>query len=708
MKNIAREIWARRKFSSLFLVGILIPSLIVSYLSWSAFSTRREAFRKAIESQLWISGETAIDSIESALQNYEDRVLAPGNFAPFTSQGEQLEKLGIPTVLAGEKVFLLDADFRILFPEVGGEETPYDRWQWLRYDPEFSTLYQRAEYLEFTQKDHEQAARLYRRCLGSTPHRDLQALAFEGYGRCLFASSRFEEAFQAYGELLNKYGQFRNQVGHPYGLLAALRLYDIAGHLEKRESLQKILIQALERLKNGEWRLKSSAYDFYAQELKSILEKEFSGNNHPALEKVLQSVQAKPSPYLDELEFKSVLEDQVIPVLKDRIAFSKYSNEPPRGRLPVVLNGSTRLISYSRLDDGQADSAFICGFIWDLEFLKNQKIPEIADSLAKASGIQVRVIEEGAPDRTTPMSDMIPKDALSISFRQFPFPWRLIVTQSALDNLKNAALRNNIFHGILLAIVLALMCLGAFMIARDIARESEITRQKSEFVNNISHELKTPLTLIRLFGETLKDKKNLSAEDKQQAYDIITRESERLSYMINNVLDFSRIEMERREFNFKIGDLAQTVAETVDSYRTHLEEKGFSIHLDIDPDLPPVIFDREALASVLINLLSNAMKFSPDQKEVSIRLFRSADEIVLQVADKGIGIARKELNEIFKRFYRSENQVVSESRGSGLGLTIVQHIAEAHGGRVEVESELARGSSFFLYLPLSNTPKRKT
>jgi signal transduction histidine kinase len=708
MKNIAREIWARRKFSSLFLVGILIPSLIVSYLSWSAFSTRREAFRKAIESQLWISGETAVKSIESALQNYEDRVLAPGNFAPFTSQGEQLEKLEIPPGQAGEKVFLLDAEFRILFPEVGGEETPFDRWQWFRNAPEFSSLYQRAEYLELTQTDHEQAGGLYRRCLGSTPQRNLQALALEGYGRCLFALSRFEEAFQAYGVLLDKYGQFPNQAGHPYGLLAALRLYDIAGHLEKREGLQKTLIQVLERLKNGEWRLRSSAYDFYAQELEAILAKELSGNKNPALEKALQSVLAMPSPYLEELGFRSVLEEQVIPVLRERIAFSKYSNESPRGRLPVALNGSTRLISYSLLDDDQSNSTFTCGFFWDLEYLKNQKLPEIAESLAKASGIRVRVIEEGPQEGTNPLSDMIPKDALSLSFRQFPFPWRLIVTQSALDNLKNAALRNNILHGILLAIVVALMCLGAFMIARDITRESEITRQKSEFVHNISHELKTPLTLIRLFGETLKDKKTLSAENKQQAYDIITRESERLSYMINNVLDFSRIEMGRKEFNFKTGDLAQTLAETVDSYRTHLEEKGFSIHLGIDADLPQIAFDRDALASVLINLLSNAMKFSPDQKEVSIRLFGSDDEIVLQVADKGIGIAKKELNKIFKRFYRSENQAVSESRGSGLGLTIIQHIAEAHGGRVEVESELGRGSVFSFYLPLSKKSKRKT
>jgi signal transduction histidine kinase len=707
MESFIREIWARRKFSSLFLVGILIPSLIVSYLSWSAFSTRRQAFRRAIESQLWISGETALKSIESALQDYEDRVLAPASFRALTPQGEQLENLGIPSALAGEKVFLLDADFRVLFPEVGGEEIPFDRWQRFRHDPQFASLYQRAEYLEFTGNDHEQAARLYQRCLGSTPHRRLQALALEGRGRCLYALARFDDAHRVYEMLLNEYGPFRNMAGHPYGLLAALRLYDIAGHLEKRQSLQETMIQVLGRLKNGEWRLKGSTFDFYTQEIESILAKELSGDKNPALEKAFQTVQAMPSPYLEELEFKRVLEEQVIPVLKERIAFSRYSNEPPRGRLPVALDGSTLLISYSRLDDGQSNATFISGFIWDLEFLKNHKLPEMAESMAKASGIQVRVIEEAAPDGMAADSDMIPKDALSLSFRQFPFPWRLVVTQSALDNLKSAALRNNIFHGVLLAIVLALMCLGAFLIARDIARESEIARQKSEFVHNISHELKTPLTLIRLFGETLQGKKNLSAKDRRKAYDIITRESERLSYMINNVLDFSRIEMGRKEFNFRPGDLAQALAETMDSYRYHLEEKGFSIDEDIDRDLPQISFDREAVASVLINLLSNAMKFSADVKEVTIRLFRREDEIVLQVGDKGIGIAKKEIDKIFKRFYRSENQGVCESRGSGLGLTIIHHIAEAHGGRVEVESELGKGSVFSLYLPLPIPKKSK-
>jgi signal transduction histidine kinase len=249
------------------------------------------------------------------------------------------------------------------------------------------------------------------------------------------------------------------------------------------------------------------------------------------------------------------------------------------------------------------------------------------------------------------------------------------------------------------------MLLGAFLLGRDISRESETTRLKTEFVHNISHELKTPLTLIRLYGETLQLKENLSEEERKESYEIITKESERLSHLINNVLDFSRIDMGRKEFTFKRGSLSRTIQETLDSYRYHLEKKGFEIHEQIERDIPEMNFDGEAIASVLINLLSNAMKFSTDKKEVTVRLFRRGELAVLQVVDKGVGISRKDLDGIFKRFFRAQNNVVSETRGSGLGLTLVEHITEAHGGSVDVETEPGKGSAFSIVLPFSDPAK---
>jgi signal transduction histidine kinase len=195
--------------------------------------------------------------------------------------------------------------------------------------------------------------------------------------------------------------------------------------------------------------------------------------------------------------------------------------------------------------------------------------------------------------------------------------------------------------------------------------------------------------------------KNLTEADRSESYEIITNESERLSHLINNVLDFSRIDMGQKEFKFKRDSLSRLVQETLDSYRYHLEKKGFEVFDQIDPDLPEMSFDAEAIASTLVNLLSNAMKFSSDRKEVTVRLFRKAGWAVLQVEDKGIGIARQDQGEIFKRFYRVKQGAASQAQGSGLGLTLVNHITEAHGGTVEVESEPGKGSVFSILLPLS-------
>jgi len=564
MKIFTQGIWARRKFIIIFLLGILVPSLFIGYLSWNAFSKRREALRKVIESQLWISGETALKSVERALLEYEDSILNPENFAPLSTLRERRQELEISSLLSRERVFLLDADFRIVFPQAESADILFARWDQSMPDSPFASLFQRAEYLEFSQKKYAQAAELYHRCSLSTPVKQLQALALERYGRCLVNTKRYDEAYSVYENLLDEFGQFKNRVGYPYGIVAAILLYEVTRdmQIEKGRDLLKTLIDVLEKLRNGDWQLSNPAYDYFSEEIENILNKDLSAEKYPELLKAYKAIKEKSSPYLEELEFKELLEENVIPILKERIAFSQYSNEPQRGRFPVMNGESNFLFSYSRLGDIPSDQLFYAGFCWDLDYLENQKFPEIANTLAQTSGIQVRLIDERLQNDLSGEKNVIPKDALSVTFRQFPFPWRLIVTQTALENLKSSALRENIIYGTLLAVIVVLMCLGALLIARDIHRESETTRHKSEFVHNISHELKTPLTLIRLYGETLKDKKNLPEKNRKEAYEIITRESERLSYMINNVLDFSQIETGRKEFNLKTGHLAGVIRET--------------------------------------------------------------------------------------------------------------------------------------------------
>jgi signal transduction histidine kinase len=707
MKIFTQGIRPRRKIIVIFLLGLFIPSLCVGYLSWNAFSKRREALRQVIESQLWISGETALESIESALLKYEETVMNPENFAPLFSSLENQQEINKPPSFSKERIFLLDSDFRILFPQAGGENIPLLHQGLSLSDSPFASLFQRAEFLEFDRKEHEQAAELYLRCSLSTPVKQLRAYALERRAVCLVELERYDEASRIYWNFLDEFSQFKNRMGHPYSILAVLQLANIIPAEQMERAFFAASIDVLEKLRSGEWQLNNSAYVYFSQAIEYNLKRELVAEKFPEIVQAYRTLLDKPSPYLDELEFNLLLEENVIPLLKDRIAFSLYSNESQKGRFPVTEGDADSLISYSNIVDPSSNRSYYSGFSWDLDSMKNQMLPEMAKTLESTSGIQVRLIDNHIPNGEPDTQTVIPADSLSITFRQFPFPWRLIVTQTALENLKSSALKENIIYGVLLAVVVALMGLGALLLVRDMSREMETTRHKSEFVHNISHELKTPLTLIRLYGETLKDQKDLPDKERKKAYEIITRESERLSYMINNVLDFSRIELGKKEFNLKSGRLADLIGETLELYLPHLEKKGFTVSREIENSLPPMNFDREALASLLINLLSNSMKFSPETKEVSVRLFQRGNDAVLQVEDKGIGISPKEADKIFQRFFRSQNVAVSGSTGSGLGLTIVKFIAEAHGGRIEVESEEGKGSLFSVILPLSGPEEDK-
>jgi len=449
-------------------------------------------------------------------------------------------------------------------------------------------------------------------------------------------------------------------------------------------------------------------HDFFIGEIESILSDEFKEGKFPEIQESYQAQRRGPSPYLQDLIFSDFLKREVVPKIKEKQSFLQIGGELQPSRFLATQGEELCLISYSALQNFRSEKTFYGGFCWALNILKEETLPKILGKLREDTGLQLQIIDQRGQNILANKEELPPQDFLELSYRQFPLPWKLLVSQPALDDLEQTARRENIFYGVLLFFIVALMILGAFLIVRDISRETETTRLKTEFVHNISHELKTPLTLIRLYGETLQRKKSLKKEERLEAYEIITKESERLSHLINNVLDFSRIEMGRKEFDFKKGNLVQNVRDTLESYRYHLEKKGFTIQEEISSELPEMTFDGEAIASVLINLLSNAMKFSPKEKEITVKLYKDNGSAVLQVADRGIGISDREISRIFKRFYRSRDEIVSETRGSGLGLTLVKHITDAHGGQIKVDSELGKGSIFSVILPLSGQREEKT
>jgi len=250
-----------------------------------------------------------------------------------------------------------------------------------------------------------------------------------------------------------------------------------------------------------------------------------------------------------------------------------------------------------------------------------------------------------------------------------------------------------------------LMLGGIFMTYRNISREMNLARLKSDFVANVSHELRTPLALIRLYAETLELGRLTNKEKYHEYFRIIREESERLTALINNILDFSRIEAGRKEYDFKETDLPELIRSTLDSYRFQIEQNGFKFEENIARDIPPVNVDREAIARSLLNLVNNALKYSKDRKFIGVNLYRTDGSVKLEVQDHGIGIPTSEQEKIFEKFYRCGDPLVHNIKGSGLGLSLVRHIARAHGGDVHVESVPDKGSKFTIKLPLDGAPR---
>jgi signal transduction histidine kinase len=254
---------------------------------------------------------------------------------------------------------------------------------------------------------------------------------------------------------------------------------------------------------------------------------------------------------------------------------------------------------------------------------------------------------------------------------------------------------------LILGVLSVLMIGGLVLTYRSVNKQVALARLKSDFVSNVSHELRTPLALIRLYAETLELGRITTQEKKNEYYSIIRKESERLSALINNILDFSRIEAGRKEYDFRETDIAELVRNTLDSYRYQIEQQGFALEEQIDPSIPAVKVDREAIARALVNLVNNALKYSDSEKFLTVRLYRDQSVLKLEVSDRGIGIERHEQARIFEKFYRTCDPLVHNTKGSGLGLSLVRHITQAHGGDVEVESIPGRGSKFTVWLPLA-------
>jgi signal transduction histidine kinase len=377
-----------------------------------------------------------------------------------------------------------------------------------------------------------------------------------------------------------------------------------------------------------------------------------------------------------------------------------------------------RIVVYFAVPPYQGSPFQIAGYMLNSTYLAKEFFPKIfrsmeAESMSgehhdlRSTIIAIHYVSQ--PQNIIASSQPVDSDEFEMGRTMGYGPWRYFVSAikpkgATIEGISTRYLRWNFLMVTFMVLVLVA---GMILTLRNVSREMELAQLKSDFVSNVSHELKTPLALIRLFAETLEMQRVRSQERQKEYFSTIRKESERLTQLIDNILDFSRIEAGKREYEFARVNVSDLVRQVIESYRFHVEQEGFVLKVKIDDSVPPLWVDRDALSQAILNLLNNALKYSLKEKVIAVTLAHDEHDVQISVEDRGIGIARGDQKKIFEKFYRASNSLVHDNKGSGLGLSLVQHIVKAHRGSIQVESRMGEGSRFTIHLPLTKGPAEK-
>lgn len=538
--------------------------------------------------------------------------------------------------------------------------------------------------LEFTERKYLEALRFYQDKLLNTINTSEKIQALAAQARLYNKMNKPGQAKSLYDEIRKNYPDSLLNGEIPTGLMASLEILKINDKNGERDEMRINSRQFLEFLLHPPVEYGKNQFDMFFMSFKEL---------SPVAEPATDSLSR-------EIEIKRALTDYLIRIItRPDLITTGGKNEFKYGKngitgMPVISSEVTAIYLSQDINNG-LQVGIVIDFTSYLKSISGKLIqkldpdPSINLKIEDNNGRPVfsRIISNDSGYLTFPFPENLPKYKLLLSENKPGFMATLFKAGSGIY--------------LLIFILIALfMLLGFIFIIYTLNVEFRLNKMKSEFISNVSHELKSPLTSIRMMTEMLHNKRVETEERKSAYYSAMLEESEHLSHLIDNILDFSRMEDDRKKYIFTDLDLNELIMKFLESIRERLTELGFNISYNHPDQVPLIRADKDAMLQVIYNLVDNAIKFSGTSRQIDIGLVPKADELQFCVKDYGIGIPGIDHEKVFERFYRSEKAQMSGIKGSGIGLTIVKKITEAHSGHLTIESSPGKGSTFTISFPL--------
>lgn len=701
-----------------FLGLILIPSGLLGYFSWRAIENEKLLSQERLKESYVQFARLAAREIDDELEDVEKRwsstvkrIIDKDERIPAPEELDELTQTE-PLIAA---CYLLTAPGKVAYPpdlslrEAGSssEQAPMESELFHREHELFNRLVTRGEELEYLSYDLKGAIATYREIAAQVTSPQLRAMAESYVGRALMKQGEWTEALTTFQDLLVKYPEMRDLNKMYLRFPAQYQIAVALDNLERDQEAVETLFRFNQDLLERSDVISPLQYSFFLDQIRNLAPRLLASPELSASQSYQAELEA-----LAEQSKKHIREKYFLQLLDRKLYEMVIARKEYKAKFRYVseeADGDPFLLAYRALPDPSGIyTTGLLGLQINLEQLRQKLFPAILRNLKSSDQVALAILNESGDYVIGTARSTEPPIAVRTLQEPFEF-WQVAVYLSeTAPAMQRWDFRTTLSLWLISLLLLSIL-LGAYIFIRRARREAYLSQMKSTFVSNVSHELRTPLASIKMLAELLEmqlagQSATASENFKARAENylgIIRRECSRLGRLIENVLDFSKIERGVKQYNFEYEDPAAVVRMAVDSFRPHAEEQGFTLALDIAEPLPELRMDADAISQVILNLLSNAVKYSEAVKDIRVRAYQRNTNVVIEVSDRGIGIAAAELSKVFEDFYRADQRLNSQKQGGmGLGLTLARQIVRAHGGEISVRSEVGQGSTFTFTLPI--------